>query len=108
MSALSTQPFKTVVFHAFYLYAPAALSTAKPHTTLRRCSAFVRSLGGVLAETLLHFAVVCAVVLRSGEDVYLAQRVAAHFLKRFSLAYRVAVCVSVDLNSAVKLFLREV
>ena len=75
---------------------------------LRRCSAFVRSLGGVLAEALLYLAVVCAVVLRSGKDVYLAQRVAAHFLERLGLAYRVAVCVSVDLNSAVKLFLREV
>ena len=48
----------------------------------RRCSAFVRGLGGVFAETLLYLAVICAVVLRSGKDVYLAQRVAAHFLER--------------------------
>lgn len=73
----------------------------------RRCSAFVRSLGGVLAEALLYLAVVCTVVLRSGKDVYLTQRIAADFLKSLGLAYRVAVCVSVDLNSAVKLFLRE-
>ena len=40
-----------------------------PWFSLRRCSAFVRGLGGVLAEALLHLAVVCAVVLRSGKDV---------------------------------------